>query len=207
MSNSINNTDDSIYESSEYHSGEYKGSCLQDWLVIRECFGGTLLFREMKAAGSSEMSILISQPREGIIPGDCSLKSNDRCDMVLFCCYRNLLKGLAQLKSLNLEHNQLKHIALGAFMHVPTLRQLSLSHNHLSLRGLQTNVGEVQSVLSACVHLEELYISYNAIITVFSDWVLTMLNLQTLDLSHNLISNLSVSNQVSLHVGLKDFEA
>lgn len=113
---------------------------------------------------------------------------------VLFCCYRNLLKGLAQLKSLNLEHNQLKHIALEAFMHVPTLRQLTLSHNHLSLRGLQTNVGEVQSVLSACVHLEELYISYNAITTIFSDWVLTMLNLRTLDLSHNLISNLSVSN-------------
>jgi len=81
-------------------------------------------------------------------------------------------------------------------MHVPKLRQLTLSHNRVTLRGLQTDIGEVQSVLSACMQLEELYLSNNSITTIFSDWVLTLLNLRTLDLSHNLISSLTVSNHV-----------
>jgi hypothetical protein len=33
-------------------------------------------------------------------------------------------------------------------------------------------------VLSPCLHLEELYVGYNDIITVFSDWLLTILNLR-----------------------------
>lgn len=168
------------------------------WCIanILEELADSTFFLNMEAAGSSEVLLPISRPTWQSSIGIVILMTMvDVPTRVPFCYYRNLLKGLAQLKSLNLEHNQLKHIALEAFMHVPTLRQLTLSHNHLSLRGLQTNVGEVQSVLSACVHLEELYISYNAIMTIFSDWVLTMLNLRTLDLSHNLISNLSVSNQ------------
>lgn len=103
----------------------------------------------------------------------------------------NLMKGLTQLESLNLEHNRLQHIAVQAFMHVPGLKQLTLSHNRLSLRGPQTDIGEVQSVLNACLKLEELYIRNNSITTIFSDWVLTLANLRTLDLSHNLISSLA----------------
>jgi len=114
---------------------------------------------------------------------------------VLFFFYhhRDLLKGLTQLESLNLEHNQLQHIVVQAFQHMPGLKQLTLSHNRLSLRGTETEVGEVQSVLNACLYLEELYVSNNSITTVFSDWVLTLSNLRTLDLSHNLISSLVVS--------------
>ncbi|PNF28084.1 hypothetical protein B7P43_G12250 [Cryptotermes secundus] len=167
------------------------------WCIanILEELADSTFFLNMEAAGSSEVLLPISKPTWQSSIGIVILMTMvDVPTRVPFCYYRNLLKGLAQLKSLNLEHNQLKHIALEAFMHVPTLRQLTLSHNHLSLRGLQTNVGEVQSVLSACVHLEELYISYNAIMTIFSDWVLTMLNLRTLDLSHNLISNLSLED-------------
>lgn len=103
------------------------------------------------------------------------------------------MEGLTQLESLNLEHNQLQHIVVQAFQHVPGLKQLTLSHNRLSLRGTETEVGEVQSVLNACLYLEELYARNNSITTVFSDWVLTMSNLRTLDLSHNLIPNLVVS--------------
>ena len=103
------------------------------------------------------------------------------------------MKGLTQLESLNLEHNWLQHIAVQAFRHMPGLKQLRMSHNRLSLRGTETDVGEVQSVLNACLELEELYIANNSITTIFSDWVLTLLNLRTLDLSHNLISSLAVS--------------
>lgn len=105
------------------------------------------------------------------------------------------MKGLTQLESLNLEHNRLQHIAVQACMHVPGLKQLTLSHNRLSLRGPLTDIGEVQSVLNACLKLEELYIRNNSITTIFSDWVLTLANLQTLDLSHNIISSLAVSMQ------------
>jgi len=111
----------------------------------------------------------------------------------LFYHHRVLMKGLTQLESLNLEHNRLQHITVQAFQHVAGLKQLTLSHNRLSLRGTETAVGEVQSVLNACLDLEELYASNNSITTIFSDWVLTMLNLQILDLSHNLISSLVVS--------------
>ena len=103
------------------------------------------------------------------------------------------MKGLTELESLNLEHNRLQHIAVQAFQHVPGLKRLTLSHNRLSLRGPETHVGEVQSVLNACLELEELYIRNNSITTIFTDWVLTLLNLQTLDLSYNLISSLEVS--------------
>jgi Leucine-rich repeat (LRR) protein len=119
---------------------------------------------------------------------------------ILFCCHRDLLKDLGKLERLNLEHNQLQHIAVQAFTHVPGLKELTLSHNRLSLSGLQTEVGEVQSVLSACVQLEKLSVSNNSVKTVFSDWVLTLLNLHTLDLSHNLISNLTVSNYMILRL-------
>jgi protein toll len=103
------------------------------------------------------------------------------------------MKGLTELESLNMEHNRLRHIAVQAFQHVSELKQLTLSHNRLSLRGTETHVGEVQSVLNACLDLEELHIRNNSITTIFSDWVLTMLNLRTLDLSYNLISSLVVS--------------
>jgi protein toll len=103
------------------------------------------------------------------------------------------MKGLSQLESLNLEHNLLQHIAVQAFQHVDGLKRLKLSHNRLSLRGTETHIGEVQSVLKECLNLEELYIRNNSITTIFSDWVLTLLNLRTLDLSYNLISHLTVS--------------
>jgi len=110
-----------------------------------------------------------------------------------FYHHRDLLKSLTQLESLNLEHNRLQHISVQAFQHVTGLKQLTLSHNRLSLRGSETHTGEVQSVLNACLDLEELNAKNNSIATIFSDWVLTMLNLQNLDLSHNLISSLVVS--------------
>lgn len=105
------------------------------------------------------------------------------------------MKGLTQLESLNLEHNRLQYIAAQAFVHVPGLKQVTLSHNHLSLSGTQTAIGEVQSVLNACLKLEELYIRNNSITTIFWDWVFTLPNLRRLDLSHNLISSLTVSMQ------------
>jgi protein toll len=103
------------------------------------------------------------------------------------------MKGLTELESLNLEHNRLQHIAVQAFQHVAGLKQLTLSHNRLSLRGTETHIGEVQSVLNACLELEELYVRNNSITTIFSDWILTLLNLRTLDLSYNRISSLVVS--------------
>jgi len=112
-----------------------------------------------------------------------------------FYCHRDLMKGLTKLESLNLEHNQLQHIAVQAFQHVSGLKQLTLSHNRLSLRGTETYVGEVQSVLNACLDLEELYVRNNSITTIFSDWAFTLVNLRTLDLSYNLISSLAVSTR------------
>jgi len=122
-----------------------------------------------------------------------SIVSSGRHIRFLFYSHRDLMKGLTQLESLNLEHNWLQHIAVQAFQHVDRLKQLTLSHNRLTLRGTETHVGEVQSVLNACLDLEELYVRNNSITTIFSDWVLTLLNLRTLDLSHNLISSLAVS--------------
>jgi Leucine-rich repeat (LRR) protein len=105
------------------------------------------------------------------------------------------MKGLTQLDSLNLEHNRLQHIAVPAFQHVPELTHLTLSHNRLSLIGTESPDGEVQSVLSPCLKLVQLRIVNNSVTTIFYDWAWSLLNLQTLDLSFNLISRITVSTR------------
>ncbi|KDR13629.1 protein toll isoform X2 [Zootermopsis nevadensis] len=154
-----------------------------------ELFRDTVSLRNLKL-GNNQLQTL----PDGVFFGLGKLEALELDHNHLTSITGDLLKDLRRLERLNLEHNKLQHIAVRAFTHVPGLKDLTLSHNRLSLSGPQTEIGEVQSVLSACVQLEKLFVSNNSIKTVFSDWVLTLLNLRTLDLSHNLISNLTLED-------------
>ncbi|XP_069700002.1 protein toll [Periplaneta americana] len=101
-------------------------------------------------------------------------------------------EDLWSLERLDLQHNQLKYIAVQAFMNVPKLKWLNLSHNNLTMRKQLALPGDEQSVLNACIVLEELYLSHNNITTVFEDWTITMVKLKQLDLSYNKLSSLSI---------------
>lgn len=103
---------------------------------------------------------------------------------------RNLYRDTKELANLNMEHNKLQFIARSTFNHLKKLTHLQLSNNQLTMR----NEPFHNSLLNECTNLEELYLAYNNITTIFDDWCNTMINLHILDLSHNALSSLTVTD-------------
>ncbi|XP_071454320.1 protein toll-like [Hetaerina americana] len=130
----------------------------------------------------------------------------------------SLLKGLRSLKTLNLKKNKLeklpeeffydllsleeldissnnlKDIPEKMFTRSKNLRKLFLSNNQLSFPNPIGGLSWPNSPLHHCLNLEVLKIANNLLKVIFSDWQVIMLSLKTLDLSNNLIQNISVSD-------------
>ncbi|XP_560220.4 protein toll isoform X2 [Anopheles gambiae] len=111
-----------------------------------------------------------------------------------------LLDSKNSLEELHLEYNQLYMIDRDAFIsQAQSLKMLNLSHNQVALHVNGTDVfyldGKTyyisQTPFYILAQLTDLDLSYNAIIKIFGDFKGFMGNLQSLDLSHNLIMNIS----------------
>lgn len=101
---------------------------------------------------------------------------------------RHLFSGLYALKELNLEKNQLTTIASQGFSFLKQLKIAKLSYNYLTLHQTFTDQYGSKSPFHDCLLLEELYLAYNNISEIFSDWILSDLRLRKLDLKYNNIS-------------------
>jgi len=92
------------------------------------------------------------------------------------------------LSILNMEKNQLEDIHFEAFEDLRQIREINLSHNKLSFSSLP-----FQSPFRKCLNLRKLNLSNNSIESIFEDWTSVLLNLDSLNLSYNNISILTVS--------------
>ncbi|XP_011863303.1 PREDICTED: protein toll-like [Vollenhovia emeryi] len=102
----------------------------------------------------------------------------------------HLFIGLHALEELNMEENQLTTISNHAFSSLKQLKIAQLSHNYLTLQQTvyESDPLGKKSPFHDCVKLEELYLANNSISEMFSDWVLSDVQLRILDLKYNNIS-------------------
>uniref|UniRef100_A0A1S4GAK4 Uncharacterized protein n=1 Tax=Anopheles gambiae TaxID=7165 RepID=A0A1S4GAK4_ANOGA len=114
-----------------------------------------------------------------------------------------LLKSQHSLEELHLEYNQFYMIDRDAFMsQAQSLKMLNLSHNQVALHENGTDVfyldGKTYYISRTpfyiLARLTVLDLSYNAIVKIFKDFKGFMGSLRSLDLSHNLITNVSYAN-------------
>ncbi|XP_043494498.1 protein toll-like [Polistes fuscatus] len=103
---------------------------------------------------------------------------------------RDLLLGLRSLNELNMERNQLNVIDRQSLFPLTKLSIAKFSHNPLTL----TYVNGRLSVFYTNQYLEELYLSNCSINNFFNDWSSGNIHLRLLDLSHNSITNVTLSS-------------
>lgn len=122
----------------------------------------------------------------------------------IFIC-RHLFNGLNALQELNIKKNQLTTISNQGFSSLQQLRIAILSYNNLTLQEEQPFADQFgnKSPFYDCVSLEELYLANNSISEVFSDWLLSDIQLRKLDLKYNNISSITVSKSTWERVPLK----
>lgn len=91
--------------------------------------------------------------------------------------------------------NTLTMISDESFIFLHNLLLANFSYNNLTLSTTtsDTDYYTTESPFASCILLEKLYLSHNRISEIFSDWVITLENLEILDLKNNYISHLSVS--------------
>lgn len=103
-----------------------------------------------------------------------------------------MFAGLDSLRELNIEENDLTYISRNAFTSVVNLRIARFAKNALSLRTDLIDIYGFVSPFHPCNFLEELYLSHNNISDMFSDWLISGVNLRKLDLSFNSFDYLQV---------------
>jgi protein toll len=95
-----------------------------------------------------------------------------------------------------MEHNDLVYIQINAFSSLGELRVARFGNNKLTLRtGVFDIYGHI-SPFQPCSSLEELYLPYNNITEIYSDWIMSSTRLRELDLSYNTFDYLQVSYNV-----------
>lgn len=103
---------------------------------------------------------------------------------------------MTSLKFLNMEHNNMKFIDTYAMQDLQNLRIAKFSYNQLTLKSRKNNFplefGSESPFTTIQSNIEELYLAYNNITEIFSDWKFAT-NLNTLDLSHNQLHSIRVS--------------
>lgn len=117
---------------------------------------------------------------------------------IFFIYFSELFNGLYKLEELNMEQNHLRTISDRSFRHLKKLKIIKLSNNHLTLQSTSFEyIDPLIGIISPfhdCTQLEELYLANNNISKIFGDWITTDIYLRKLDLSHNNISSIKVSN-------------
>lgn len=99
-------------------------------------------------------------------------------------------QGLENLKSLNLNSNQLSMMTSQIFEPISHLEELDLSKNQLTLQDDHISESTIRSLMK----LRSLKLDHNNIQEIFYDWRVTFINLKFLDLSYNNFTKLSVIN-------------
>ncbi|KZC03990.1 Protein toll [Dufourea novaeangliae] len=110
---------------------------------------------------------------------------------------RHLFESLESLEILNMKENQLRIIEDTSFNSLRYLKVAIFSENQLSFNNslsmYQDEYGK-KSPFHSCNFLEELYLDKNNISEIFSDWIISNLNLRILDLKYNQIPNISTED-------------
>ncbi|XP_011506342.1 PREDICTED: protein toll-like [Ceratosolen solmsi marchali] len=141
---------------------------------------------------------------DGFFSNTRKLRKLDLSKNHLTAINERTLEGLVSLQELDMEDNDLTFIHFNAFNSLEELKVARFANNKLTLRtGIYDIFGHI-SPFQPCTSLEELYLSYNNITEIYSDWTTSSARLRELDLSYNLLDYLQtddlqfVSKSVSL---------
>ncbi|KAH8294879.1 hypothetical protein KR018_003801 [Drosophila ironensis] len=104
-----------------------------------------------------------------------------------------LFSRLINLETLTMRNNRLRSIDPNAFSFTTAMRHLYLEHNNIDLQqSLMSQLQEqANSPFSSMLDLQTLNLSHNSIIFIYYDWKFLLTQLRNLDLSYNNISSLA----------------
>ncbi|KAK9505977.1 hypothetical protein O3M35_009929 [Rhynocoris fuscipes] len=98
------------------------------------------------------------------------------------------------LEILNLSNNKIEIINEQAFAKTAELKTINLSNNRISkFSSYYSDKFGHHSILQSSIRLEAIYLAHNNITEIYSDWLISMTNLQIVDLSYNYLPSLSYS--------------
>eukprot|EP00106_Octopus_bimaculoides_P003438 XP_014770880.1 PREDICTED: toll-like receptor 4 [Octopus bimaculoides] len=121
----------------------------------------------------------------------------------LFCPWSGPVRGLEQLQILDLSHNQCNNISNEFFTFFTGLRLLNIENNAIGISGQVAEEGFSKAFLNL-TNLEELYLSNNHIRYLSNNSLLQLKNLRILNLHINLLESFDVKISHMLNLSYLD---
>lgn len=105
-----------------------------------------------------------------------------------------LFSSLNKLEFLDLKNNRLTHIGTDAFISLNSLKAVNISNNMLTFGDASVSFFGTGSPLHECHMLEDIQLANNSLTEIFTDWKLSMNNLETVNLAYNKISKIRTAD-------------
>uniref|UniRef100_A0A0L8HND6 LRRNT domain-containing protein n=1 Tax=Octopus bimaculoides TaxID=37653 RepID=A0A0L8HND6_OCTBM len=121
----------------------------------------------------------------------------------LFCPWSGPVRGLEQLQILDLSHNQCNNISNEFFTFFTGLRLLNIENNAIGISGQVAEEGFSRTFLNL-TNLKELYLSNNHIQYLSNNSLLQLKSLRILDLRNNLLESFDVKISHMLNLSYLD---
>ncbi|KAL0115503.1 hypothetical protein PUN28_010786 [Cardiocondyla obscurior] len=163
------------------------------------------IFRDLKTVASLQLnSNHLEYLPDYVFQNANKLEKLDLSKNKISSISTHLFDGLNSLKKLSIDQNHLTVISSQGFRPLNQLKIANLSDNYLTLK--QSDYQDEFGRWSPFRHnllLEELYLANNSISEIFSDWILSDIQLRKLDLKHN---NISYISAIELHFVSNEIE-
>ncbi|XP_029640408.1 toll-like receptor 4 [Octopus sinensis] len=121
----------------------------------------------------------------------------------LFCPWSGPVRGLEQLQILDLSHNQCNNISNEFFTYFTGLRLLNIENNAIGISGQVAKEGFSKAFLNL-TSLEELHLSNNHVQYLSNNSLLQLKNLRILNLRNNLLKSFDVKISHMLNLSYLD---